>query len=638
MSLLAPAALLLSALSIPIILLYMLRLRRTEVPISSNFLWQQLVVDREANAPWQRLRPSWLLLLQLLILAVLVFALARPSIEVETISSGQIIMLLDASASMNATDVDEDNRFEQAQDAAIDIIDTLSDSDSMTIIRVSDVPEVLISATDDQPDLRRAIRDAEPSDTGADWVAAMTLAAGGARNVEDFEVVVVTDGGLPGGLPEIPGEIRLVTVGAEPDNVAITALSTRSISGGGTQLFSQLINYGDRTTEVVFSLSLDGDLFDARTYTASPGVPVSIITENLPEDFTEIEASISIAAASDVPDYLETDDVAYAVFNPTGAGEVLLMSPRNIFLEQIYSRLPGVTLTRADPADGIPNGEFDLIVLDGWLPNNLPDTDLLIINPPNNTALFNTGAVVEDLTQAAPSSILQDDPRTQYLDFADVNIRAFKPITNYDDWADVLVDGVGGPLIIAGEVDDRQVAVLTFALQDSDLPLQIAWPILISNLTQWYTPPRILTVTENVTPGDAVPMRGLTGDEIRVTLPDGETREFELEDSSQMIFADTSQVGIYAVEVRQEDRVLTQEAFAVNLFDALESRIIPQTAVTIGTQNVTEAAQEETGQRELWPYLAVIGLVILLIEWVYYHRHALRRRRTTSRFGRRGLT
>ncbi len=120
LSFLTPLALGLAALAVPIVLLYMLRLRRTETPISSTFLWQQLLRDREANAPWQRLRPSWLLLLQLLILAALVIALARPFIEVKTVSTGRTVLLLDASASMAATDV-EPSRFEAgARDGAGD--------------------------------------------------------------------------------------------------------------------------------------------------------------------------------------------------------------------------------------------------------------------------------------------------------------------------------------------------------------------------------------------------------------------------------------------------------------------------------------------------------------------------------------
>jgi len=43
MSFIAPLALILSALAVPIILLYMLRLRRREVQVSSTLLWQQLL-------------------------------------------------------------------------------------------------------------------------------------------------------------------------------------------------------------------------------------------------------------------------------------------------------------------------------------------------------------------------------------------------------------------------------------------------------------------------------------------------------------------------------------------------------------------------------------------------------------------
>src|SRR5260370_34853185 len=105
MSFLAPAALALSALAIPIILLYMLRLRRRDIPVSSTMLWQQLLRDREANAPWQRLKRNLLMLLQLLILAALVIALARPFIAVPTVTSGRTVLLIDASASLNPTAV-----------------------------------------------------------------------------------------------------------------------------------------------------------------------------------------------------------------------------------------------------------------------------------------------------------------------------------------------------------------------------------------------------------------------------------------------------------------------------------------------------------------------------------------------------
>ena len=104
MLLLAPLALALAALAVPIIVMYMLKLRRREVPVSSTLLWQRLLRDREANAPWQRLRRNLLLLVQLALLAALVLALARPFFRVPTVASGTVVVLLDASASMNAVD------------------------------------------------------------------------------------------------------------------------------------------------------------------------------------------------------------------------------------------------------------------------------------------------------------------------------------------------------------------------------------------------------------------------------------------------------------------------------------------------------------------------------------------------------
>src|SRR5262245_23838856 len=155
MSFLAPLALGLGVIAGPIILLYMLRLRRREVQVSSTLLWQQLLRDREANAPWQRLRRNLLLLLQLLILAALVIALARPFVEVPTVTTGRIALLIDASASMNATDV-EPNRFEAAKQQAVSIVDTLGAQDSLAVIRVAEQPEVVENYANDAITLRNA--------------------------------------------------------------------------------------------------------------------------------------------------------------------------------------------------------------------------------------------------------------------------------------------------------------------------------------------------------------------------------------------------------------------------------------------------------------------------------------------------
>jgi len=105
MSFLTPAAFALMALTPVIVAMYLLRLRRTEQIVSSVYLWQRMVRDLEANAPWQRLRRNLLLILQLLFLIFLILALARPFTWAKGASGQALILILDISASMAATDV-----------------------------------------------------------------------------------------------------------------------------------------------------------------------------------------------------------------------------------------------------------------------------------------------------------------------------------------------------------------------------------------------------------------------------------------------------------------------------------------------------------------------------------------------------
>lgn len=618
MQFLTPLALLGGLLAIPIILLYMLRLRRREVVISSTFLWQQILRDNEANTPWQRLRRNLLLLLQLLILAALVIALARPFITVPAVGAGQIVLLLDASASMNATDVDDGTRFDAAKREALDVVNTLRAGDTMTIIRVADIPEVLTPATSDRNVLTSTINNAQPSSASADWSGALTLAIGGAAEAEDFSVVIISDGGLgdPALLPEVPGEVSYIPVGQSSDNVAITALATRTRAGQPPQLFTQITNYGTQDTEIVYSLIVDGELYVSNFYTVPANDDIALVSERLPEGFTVIEASLTVPTSSTIPDHLPLDNRAWAVASDTTSRRVLLMTPGNLFLEQVLRSLPLAEGFRGNLERGVPRQPFDVYIFDRWLPPELPDGDLLIINPPRSTDLFTVGA---EITQTGNIQVARNDPRAQYVDFNNVNILAFNQISNVD-WATPLVSAAGGPLILAGDVDGRQVAIFSFDIHNSDLPLQITWPVLMSNLMEWFSPQNVVSIPNGLTVGDALVVRPpLTAQTVAVSLPDGTRRELPV-DRPAIVFAETGQVGLYTLEIVENDAVTQRQPFAVNLFDPQESAIAPQASVQIGQTTVMPGEQEEIGQMEFWPLIALLALIILLVEWYVYQQ------------------
>ena len=113
------AGILVAGIAVPLLVaLYFLKLRRQPRPIASTLLWKRSLEDLRANAPFQRLRMNILLLLQLLVLALLALALAQPQVDTGLKRGGKTVLLIDNSASMNATDLAEEGAEEGADEGA----------------------------------------------------------------------------------------------------------------------------------------------------------------------------------------------------------------------------------------------------------------------------------------------------------------------------------------------------------------------------------------------------------------------------------------------------------------------------------------------------------------------------------------
>ena len=105
-----------AAVAIPALLvLYFLKLRRREMPIPSTLLWKKAIQDLQVNAPFQRLRRNLLLFLQMALLMLLILALARPVTFFTPGAGKNTVIIIDRSASMNATDVNGKSRLDEAK-------------------------------------------------------------------------------------------------------------------------------------------------------------------------------------------------------------------------------------------------------------------------------------------------------------------------------------------------------------------------------------------------------------------------------------------------------------------------------------------------------------------------------------------
>ncbi len=630
MGFLTPLALAFAALGIPILIFYMLKLKREAHVVSSTYLWQQVLQDREANAPWQKLRRNLLLLLQLLLLALLVFALARPFSQIEQAFQGNAVILLDASASMQATDGGGAGRtrFQVAVERAQTLIDGLGPNDTMTLIAVADTPRVLASLTNDKSVLRQALNAARVSSAEADWEGALILAASSAQANVKNTVIILSDGGLAADVGQaVPGQLSYVPTGVTAENIAIAALAVRD-GPNGPQAFVRVVNYGTQPARPLVQVYVDEVLFDARTLDLAPGQEGGIALDDLPLGAETVEARLPVDGKpvdGKLVDALAIDNTAWAVRTPGEQAAIMLVTPGSTFLERALGLLPNLNMTTIRVTETLTNAVIAqpalppaLTIFDRITPAQLPEGgNLLFIAPPTSTDLFRLTGV---LSNTQITNVKRDHALLSYVDLSDV--RVSRALRIEAAWAAPLVETADGALLLAGNAGSRRVAILTFELHQSDLPLKIAFPILIANLTQWLAPTGSIDLPEQLAPGQPVLIRPQMGvDQVVVIAPSGQQWTFPVE-AGDIPFAQTQEPGIYTVEQRRGDETL-RARFAVNLFSELESDITPRDELQIGEAPVAVQKPAGVGRREWWRWPALAALGILVIEWFAHHRGKL---------------
>jgi hypothetical protein len=622
---------LLGLISLPVIVaFYMLRLRRRDVPGGSTFLWQQLVRDVEANAPWQRLRFSWLLLLQLLIAALVVFAATRPFVSTSSDLAANVVLIVDTSASMGATD-DGQPRIDAARQRAHQVVARLPEGGRVTVVAADDSAHVLASETDDRTSADRAIDGIAATQLPGNLTDAFALASALAARDADSTVVVVTDANADRLPPVgIGAPVKVERVGSTDGNQAVAALSATRRSGGAQlDVFVAVANPSGADVTRRLEIYADDALVDARDLRIAAGQRSEAIIATVPPAATVIEARL---AGSDA---LAVDDRAFALAPPQVAVRALLVSDGNTYLENALALLPRLELyavgtdgyayavAEAD-ADGTPYG---LLVFDRFVPASPLSVPALYVGPDGDGAFGALNGTVDAplLDRTDP-----EDPLLRYVDLTTLHVGRAARVTLADGMRPAVATTSGDPLVAAGAVDGKAIALLAFALGDSDLPLQVAFPLLTSNLVDFLLPPVDGVLPPSQPLGQAIPL-ALDPSLTAVSLSDGAgtTRLPLIAGRGTLPAAAT--VGLR--ELRTENGASLGRT-AANLFDPGESAIAPGDPVRIEEmgRQATGAADEQPVRVEWWWPLAVAALGLLLVEWLLFHRPG---RRALARFLRR---
>ncbi|MEW6473357.1 MAG: VWA domain-containing protein [Actinomycetota bacterium] len=462
-----PAALGLLALAIPIVLLHILRPRRPQIVVGSTYLWKPLAQPVSAASPWQKLRPSLLLILQLLAVALLALAVARPVRLTAAPLARHTVFIVDDSGSMAANDGKPD-RIGAARARAQALRKQLPAGGQASVVVASAQPRVLLSASDDSRAFTEALAAIPPPAGTADFAGAFNLAESLETPGVPIGFVLLSDGGLsPAEQKLLPPGTRYEKVGDRATNRAITRLVVEP-RGSGLRALVTLRNTGGAEATQTLRLDVDG----RTVHRESVHLPEGGVVERE----VDLPAGERVEALLDGDDLLAADNHAYATAAPRPRLRILLAGPEDLFLERLLAAIPGVTLERSEASRPAPG--LDLAVYNQVPVPADPGTPWLAIAPPGGAPGLTVAGAVD---QPAVALVRAEHPLLAGLDLSTVGIStAQKLAPRADD--QVLVGAEETPLFVRGSRDGRAFAYLGFKLADSNLPLTVAFPVLADRL------------------------------------------------------------------------------------------------------------------------------------------------------------
>lgn len=593
-----------------IILLYLLKIRRREVRVPARFLWPPITTDVRANTLFQRLRPNLLLFLQLLIALLLLLALARPAMQARGALGRQTVVIVDASASMGATDVPP-SRFEAARSRLRTLIREMSASEQLAIIEAGPNVRVVASLTSDQRKLLDAANSLQLSDARGNIDEALRLAAALVGNRTGSRIVLLSDGAFPEVADFSPGKAQLIyeSFGKHSENVAITAMDVQE-RAGGIEWFVGLRHFGEKPVKGILEFYAGGDLVDAREITVPPKQAVG-------QTLTLQHAREPLEVRLVLNDALPADNRAYLMGTTEQTIRVLLVGEGNFFLERALALEPSVQLDKAptvpesERGNTVGGGTYALIIFDG--------TPVVPVKARAVMVIRSKGGPIAELSGSIKvprvATWERDHPLLRYVELGNLLIDNAPRLTPAP-WAKVLAESQQTPLIVAGEHAGRKWVGIGWNLLESDFPLQPGFPIFVANLLHWATSERASEAGFTVRTGTPFTLTTHPGEQqLTLKLPNGQSQLLRVNEGS-VIVPSAPKVGLYEVVGKR-----TRLKFAANLLDSEESNIAPRSALQLGGRTVTAQASIFT-LRELWRPLALLALMTLMVEWWVFIRRS----------------
>ncbi len=621
----APSGLWLLSLLAPLVLLYVLKVRRQRLTVSSTWLWAAAARDIAAKSPFKRLVPQVPLALELLALSLLALSLARPATRGGHIAGDHVAIVVDTSASMAAIEPDGRSRLAHAREAASAVIRALAPGAQAVIIDAGREARVVSAMDSDPRRLEASLAKLEASDAEGRMTQAIATASTQLRPFEKgARLVVVSDGALAErdafATSSLP--IELVRVGTPVDNAGIVRLDIASSEDPSShreevQAFAMVENFGSKAKSFYVTLSERNvpEPLASRRIDLGPGErsPVVLSFEPAPGD-----AGSGLVVELSPHDSLVSDDRAYGRV-PNGAKLEVVMAPAkgNAWVARALGSDPNVELLGASVAGLASAGVAPdaLVVVDGACPANLPGADLLYLNPPPGPC--GNAVVGANIDNPVVTSWAEVDPRLRFLSLDGVELRAAHRL-EADSPQAALVQSREGTLVADASTPGRSATVVGFDVGDSNWPLKASFVLFMRNIVELARSHRLRGAEAPARAGEPYSLRvPVDVSEIELEDPTGARQKLAARDGLCVI-PNLTHTGFYFATYQGKTR--GSALFSANLTSERESDLRPRDLPHAPGRPVAERGSGQLADAvKDWSWLLAalaLGLLALDVWWI----------------------
>ncbi len=500
-------------------------------------------------------------------------------------------------------------RFDLAREKAFELIEQRDPQQKILIVEAGRRAELKTGFLDSSRQAEDLVQKLVPSDAAAGLEPAVLLALSFVDPAAEDLIYLITDGAgtdVSALLKNHP-KIRPIVVGSGGHNVGITRFEFRQQIDRHDQyeFMLEVKNFNPSPAACSIRLSLDNvTLFDQPAKFEAREKKLLILP------YAGLIAGIA-KATLDIDDDFAVDNQAYLSLNTAKEIWVLLVSQGNPFLEKLLAAYPNFRVNSVKEimpsAWQDQTARHDIVIVDR---QDFPATDrgnfLLIdsyspalpvlktgnAHPPRNPVWDRTSPLMADVDLSG--LIVEQSTRLK----AD---KRLKPVVTSDHTG----------LMYTFEEGGLRAVLLSFDITRSDLPLKVAFPVMMSNIFNWLNPQKLEFSILQARAGEPFDIFLSPQTDTFYTRAPNEKWQKQHAGVNPFRYTDTGKIGIYTVSENNRQRY-----FTVNLADESESDITPQSMAQVSDRPAASSVSEQIAvQRPLWAALILAVCALLMFEW-----------------------